>query len=486
LSELRRALAQRAKRMLSAQRQDLSISEETIVSNSDKGNGKRITRRRFVESSIVATSVMGLAPAISVARPGRSILGANDSVGIGFIGAGIRGNILMERTKPINGTRIIEVADVYKGHIDRARELFGEQLRASNDYKNLLANKDIDAVVIAVPDHLHKITTLDALAAGKDVYLEKPMTYRWQDGAVIAAAAKKHGRILQVGSQYQSMPANEKAIEMIRGGKLGKITLIDGRIHRNTGTGAWYYPIPPDASPETIDWKRFIGPAPWREFDAKRFFQWRLYWDYSGGLPTDLFVHLVTATHTLMGAEMPNRVIAQGGIYNWKKDREVPDQMSAIVEYPEGFVLTLTSTANNNHPYPLLTIMGTEGTLEYYGTRLVYHPEPILENFTYSTRSWPEATVKKFAELNDLDPKSLRPNATTNLTPGKPEEIRTPGAESTVAHLTKFYDSVRTRKEPVENAVMGSYCATVGHMVNISYKNHKEVRWDSRRQMVVV
>lgn len=445
-----------------------------------------ISRRKFLRQSVISATAMSLAPSLSLARPGRSILGANDSIGVGHIGVGIRGTILMQRTKPIPETRLIEAADLYDGHLERAKEVADGPLRIGKDYRRLLENREIQAVLIAVPDHWHKAMALEALAAGKDVYLEKPMTYRWEDGGLITAAAKKHGRILQVGSQYQSMPANEQALEIIKSGKLGKITLIDGRIHRNTGTGAWYYPIPPDSSPQTIDWKRFVGVAPWHEFDARRFFQWRLFWDYSGGLPTDLFVHLVTATHTLMDVEMPSRVTAIGGTYHWKKNREVPDQMSAIVEYPEGFTLTLTATANNGHDYPLLTIMGTEGTLEYHGNRLVYHPEPVLEDFRYSTDSWTAATKQKFAELNDLDLASMQPKATVNLTAGNPEKIKSSGPEATGAHLARFYESVRSRKEPVENGVMGNYCATVGHMVNLSYKHRGEVRWDSKKQRVTL
>lgn len=446
----------------------------------------RLSRRKFIERTALTAGALGLTPALSLGRPGHSVLSANGSIGVGFIGVGIRGEILMRRTQPLEGLRLLAVADLYDGHFERAKELLGSSLQTSRDYKQLLDNKEINAVVIAVPDHWHKQIALDALAAGKDVYLEKPMTYRWEDGPVITAAAQRYKRVLQVGSQYQSMPSNERASEIIRSGRLGKITLIDGRVHRNTGTGAWYYPIPPDASPQTIDWKRFIGSAPWHEFDARRFFQWRLYRDYSGGLPTDLFVHLITATHTLTGVRMASRVVALGGIYHWKDRREVPDQMSAIVEYPEGFTLTLTATANNNHRAPILTIHGTEGTLEYYDDRLVLHPEPVLEDFTYSTNSWPAATKQKFAELNDLDPASMRPNATAKLKRPKPEEIETPGTESTQAHLAKFFECVRTRREPVENGEMGSYCATIGHMVNLSNQAHREARWDAARQKVII
>ena len=346
-----------------------------------------LTRRDFFRVSgagaLAATAAAGSASALSAQAPaGPTTSSAADAVGVGFIGVGIRGEILMRTTMAIQGTRIVAAADAYDGHFDRIKELAGPSVSTGRDYRRVLDNPDVQAVVIAVPDHWHVPMALDAMAAGKDVYIEKPMTHRWEEGASLITAARAKKRILQVGSQWDSMPANAQAIEIIKSGKLGKITLIDGRIHRNTPTGAWYYPVPPDASPETIDWDRFIGKATKVPFDAARFFQWRLYWDYSGGLPTDLFVHLITGTHTVMGVnDMPARVIGSGGIFNYPK-REVPDQMTAIVEYPNQFTLTLTSTADNGHNFPPLLIMGTEGSLEYYGTRLVYHSEPILENYT--------------------------------------------------------------------------------------------------------
>ena len=231
-------------------------------------------------------------------------------------------------------------------------------------------------MVIATPDHWHLKMTQEALAAGKHVYIEKPMTHRWEDGEAFIAAVEKSGKVLQVGSQYMSMGAAQKAADFIKSGRLGQVTLVEGRFHRNTATGAWYYPIPPDASPTTVDFKSFLGAAPPREFDLRRFFQWRLFWDYSGGLPTDLFVHIVTATHQLMGVQEPESVFTFGDIYHWKNYREVPDQMTSMVRYPEGFVLRLSSTASNGHPGPLLTIYGSEGTLEYSGGSFKYYYEP--------------------------------------------------------------------------------------------------------------
>jgi predicted dehydrogenase len=442
------------------------------------------TRRDFLRASgagALAATAAGSASARAAQAP---VSSAADSVGVGFIGVGIRGEILMRTTTAIQGARIVAAADAYDGHFDRIKELAGPSIATGRDYRKVLDNPDVQAVVIAVPDHWHVPMALDAMAAGKDVYLEKPMTHRWEEGASLIAAASAKKRILQVGSQWDSMPANEQAIEIIKSGKLGKITLIDGRIHRNTPTGAWYYPVPPDASPETIDWDRFIGKAPKVPFDAARFFQWRLYWDYSGGLPTDLFVHLITGTHTVMGVtEMPARVIGSGGIFNYPK-REVPDQMTAIVEYPNRFTLTLTSTANNGHNFPPLLIMGTEGSLEYYGTRLVYHSEPILENYTYSTNHFSKAAKAKFAELHDIDPESMRPRATSSMKRPEPQEIQTPGTESTQRHLEKFFECVRTRTEPTENAAAGHRFATVGHMVNVSYRAQKPAKWNASKQAV--
>jgi predicted dehydrogenase len=451
---------------------------------SHRPGAPRWSRRSFLTHSAAAGAVAASAPwATLAARPRAG--GANDAVGVGVIGAGIRGEILVRATQAVGGTRIVDVCDLYDGHLDKARELTGGAARVQKDYQRVLENRDVDAVLIVTPDHWHSQMALEAMAAGKDVFIEKPMTHRWEEGPAIIEAAARHDRIAQVGSQYESMPANARAIELIRSGALGQVTMISGHIHRNTAAGAWYYPIPPDASPATVDWRRFVGPAPWHEFDPARFFQWRLFWDYSGGLPTDLFVHLITATHTLMDVRMPSRVVGIGGIYRWK-GREVPDQMSAIVEYDEGFTLTLSATANNAHSLPLLRIMGTEGTLEYFGNRLVLHREPVIENYTYATNRWTDELKRSYAERHDLDPATMRPRATAALTKPAPEAIETPGPDSTEEHLRRFYDSVRTRRQPTQDARMGHQCATVGHMVNLSHRQQAEARWDTASQRVVV
>ena len=443
-----------------------------------------MNRRQFLQKT---TLLAAAASAVGTAKKASAQI--NNSAGVsikpvrlGFIGAGIRGTLLMEAAAGIAGAQIAAVADCYKGHLDRAQDLVSPAPSVTGDYTAILSRADIDAVVIATPDHWHLKMTQDALVAGKHVYIEKPMTHSWEEGEAFIAAADRSGKILQVGSQYMSMGCARKAAEFIRSGRLGQVTLVDGRIHRNSATGAWYYPVPPDASPATVDFKRFLGSAPARDFDLRRFFQWRLYWDYSGGLPTDLFVHLVTATHQLMGVQQPDSVFTFGDIYHWKNYREVPDQMTSMVRYPDGFVLRLSSTASNGHPGPLLTFYGSEGTLEYDGGSFKFFQEPRSENFDYSTHSWPKATTARFKELMNLND---RLSPLDGPETADPVEYRSPNDEdSTRAHMRDWIEAIRTGGKPIEDARFGHHAALVGHMCNLSYKAGKPVRWNGTTRQV--
>jgi predicted dehydrogenase len=444
----------------------------------------KVNRRQFLEKSgLIAAAASAASARLASGQVNNAAAVTLKPVRLGFIGVGIRGTLLMEAAAGIAGVELKAAADCYKGHLDRAQEAFTSALGVTGDYKELLARADVDAVVIATPDHWHLKMTEDALAAGKHVYVEKPMTHRWEEGEAFIAAAEKSGKVVQVGSQYMSMGCAKQASDFIKSGRLGQVTLVEGRFHRNTATGAWYYPIPPDASPTTVDWKGFLGAAQPHDFDLRRFFQWRLFWDYSGGLPTDLFVHLVTATHQLMGVQEPESVFSFGDIYHWKNYREVPDQMTSMVKYPEGFVLRLSSTASNGHPGPILTVYGSEGTLEYTGGSFKHYYEPRTENFGYSTRSWPKATTAKFKELMALG---------DNLAPldgpatADPVEYKSNDEDSTRAHVRNWIEAIRTGGKPVEDVRFGHHAALVGHMCNLSYKAGKPVRWNKATRKVEV
>ncbi|HVO12603.1 MAG TPA: Gfo/Idh/MocA family oxidoreductase [Vicinamibacteria bacterium] len=446
-------------------------------------SGDSMSRRSFLEKSALVAGAAAIA--------GEAGAQVNDAAGLvakpvrlGFLGAGIRGTLLMEAAAGIHGVEIVAVADCYKGHLVRAGELISPAPATTGDYRQVLSRPDIDAVVIAVPDHWHLKMTQEALAAGKHVYIEKPMTHSWEEGEAFIAAVEKSGKLAQVGSQYMSMGCARTAADLIRSGRLGQVTLVEGRIHRNSSAGAWYYPIPPDASPSTVDFTSFLGPAPARDFDLRRFFQWRLFWDYSGGLPTDLFVHLITATHQLMGVQEPESVVAFGGVYHWKNYREVPDQMAAMVRYPEGFVLKLTSTAENGHPGPALTFYGSEGTMEYDGGSMKVFTEPRAEGFEYSTHSWPKATTEQFRELMNLDAE-LRP--LDGPATAAPLEWKSNDEDSTRAHVRNWVEAIRGDGRNIEDVRFGHHAALVGHMCNLSHKaGGKTIRWNRQTRRVEV
>src|SRR6266700_3918766 len=310
-----------------------------------------MTRRRFIHSSAALTG----AAQIAKSSP-------NGKITVGMIGTGARSQELMQVILKLpQEAEIVGVVDAYKGRVERALDRTGGRAKAYPNYHELLAEKSIDAVVVATPDHWHRRIILDAIAAGKDVYSEKPMTYRCSEGVEIIQAARKAGRIVQVGSQGVSSDSDRKAKDLILSGKLGKVTMVRAFYNRNTASGAWIYPIPPDASPQTVNWEMFLGPAPKRSVDYARFFRWRCYRDYSGGIATDLFVHLVTSIHFMMNAKMPANFVAMGQLYRWKESRDVPDTVNAILEYPEGFTANLSSTFNNQ--------LSSEGGFQILGTK---------------------------------------------------------------------------------------------------------------------
>jgi predicted dehydrogenase len=270
--------------------------------------------------------------------------GANDQIGFGFIGTGVRGSELLGEFKDIAGVRPLIVADLYDDYLERAKEQTNGTIETTKEYRAVLDRKDVDAVVIAAPDHWHKHMVLDALAAGKNVYIEKPMTWSIDEGEEIIAAVKRTGRLLQVGSQGKTSMLTVKAREIVKSGALGKVNMVRMANHRNNPQGAWVYPIPPDASPRTIAWEKFHGSAPEKDFDPKIFFRWRCWWDYSGGVATDLFVHLLTWLHEVMDVRGPKSVVSQGGIYRWNDGRNVPDVMNSVYDY-DGWVACLSGRA---------------------------------------------------------------------------------------------------------------------------------------------
>ena len=444
----------------------------------------RMNRREFMQRSAFGSAAIGMALNDTEGSPLDSAtpVPASERTAVGMIGVGARAQELLSAVLTLPEAEVVAICDAYTGRLERTLERTKRRPKVCKDYRELLADKSIDTVIIATPDHWHATIAVDAVRAGKDVYIEKPLTYTVDEGNTIIAEVKKSGRILQVGSQGMSSRIQQKAREIIASGKLGQITIIRAFYNRNTASGAWIYPIPPDASPETVNWDMFIGPAPKRPVDYARFFRWRCYHDYSGGIATDLFVHLVTSIHYMMNVKMPNNVMAMGELYRWKESREVPDTMNAILEY-DGFVANLSSTFNNQMSSEGgFQILGTKGSL-VIGSSLIFYPEIVNEDNRWIVDSWP--TAMENAYFND--PKVRREEIPSSQEPqviAGEEQYREIGLDPTVLHMRSFFASVKTRKTPSEDALIGHRAASCAHLINKSARERRMLSWDFGRENI--
>ncbi len=395
-----------------------------------------------------------------------------DRITVGMIATGSRSHELLEAIKQVEGTEITAVCDAYKGRMERAVERTASRARAYSDYREILADTSIDAVTIGTPDHWHKQMVVEALEAGKDVYCEKPLTYTIDEGLEIAAVAEKTGKILQVGSQGVSGDNQKTLRRWIQSGKLGKVTMIRAAYNRNSKGGAWIYPIPPDASPETVDWDAFLGPAQKRDFDLDRFFRWRCYKDYSGGIATDLFVHACNTIHFVMDAVMPAEVFAMGDLYRWTESRDVPDTLNAVLRYREGFTVNLSSTFNStaSNSY-VFEVLGTEGTASLGFTGLTFHPDPGYDNNSWIVSAWPSRLEAEYYRT----PAGVAERRRLTV---KEEIYSSSGPPSTVAHFQDFFSAVRNRGAVVEDAWVGHHAASCAHLINASVATGSIARWD--------
>jgi predicted dehydrogenase len=282
---------------------------------------------------------------------------------------------------------------------------------------------------------------------------------------------------LQVGSQGISSQTQRKAKEFIQSGKLGRVTVIQANYNRNSASGAWIYPIPPDASPQTVNWEMFQGPASKHPFSLERFFRWRCYQEYSGGIATDLFVHLCTTIHYLMDAQMPARVAAMGQLYRWKDSRDVPDTLYGVLEYPEGFTVSLGSTFNNQlSSESSFQILGTEGSLLIGYDSFKFIPERTRENNRWITNAWPQHLEDQYNR--DLQARHQASAAPSPSPQNGTVEFKDTGREATELHFESFFQSVRMRTPTVEDVWMGHRAASCAHLINDSVRRGQFVEWD--------
>jgi predicted dehydrogenase len=402
---------------------------------------------------------------------------ANDHIQIALIGAGIQGQGDTKVALQVPGVKLIAVADCYDGRLAHSKELWGSDIFTTRDYREILARKDIDAVIIATPDHWHKQASIDAMNAGKDVYCEKPMIHLYADGPEMIETARTTNRIIQIGSQRVSSKIYAKAKELLAAGAIGQLNMVTARWDRNSSIGAWNYTVPLDASTETCDWPRFLGTAPKIPFSAEQFFQWRKWKAYGSGVAGDLFVHLFSGTHFITGAHGPTRAMATGGLRFWKDGRDVPDVMLGLFDYQEGFNLSLrVNFVDGGEESEGLIFTGSEGTMEIAGNTVSISRAPRQKEPGYTVGTFTDAMQKQILEAYRQKYPLTHPAGEPPV--GYEKYVAPPGYSDSYDHFNNFFEAVRTRKPVVEDAVFGYRAAGAALLGNLSIERGAIVHWD--------
>jgi predicted dehydrogenase len=401
----------------------------------------------------------------------------NDNIQLALIGAGIQGQGDTRTAIQVPGVKLVAVADCYDGRLAHSKELWGNDLFTTRDYREILARKDVDAVLIATPDHWHKQAAVDALHAGKDVYLEKPMIHLYSDGPEIIEATRSTKRILQVGSQRVSSIVYAKAKELLASGIIGKLNMVTARWDRNSSIGAWNYSIPLDASTETCDWPRFLGTAPKIPWNAEHFFQWRKWKAYGSGVAGDLFVHLFSGTHFITGSNGPTRAMATGGLRFWKDGRDANDVLLALFDYPEGFNLSLrVNFVDGGEESEGFLFTGSEGLMEIAGNTVTVSRTPLATEPGYTVSTFTDAMQKQYVE-------QYRQKYPLKHPEGPPAQlvekfVAPTGYSDSYDHFHNFFNAVRTRQPVVEDPTFGFRAAGAALLGNLSVERNSVIHWN--------
>lgn len=388
-----------------------------------------LSRRTFLRGAVA--SGIGLAAA-NYAR----ILGANDRLQLGVIGTGIRGQDVLRAFLKDPAVVAVAMCDAYDENFEKARALVSNQVRRYRDHRALLDDREVDCVLIATPDHWHARQAIDACQAGKDIYIEKPLTFDIDEGRRVVRAAREHRRIVQVGLQQRSGKHYLEAKRLyFDTRKLGKVTMVRTWWHGNS-----FHLRKPDftAQPPGLDWRMFLGPRPYRPFNAHQFYNWRAYLDFGGGMITDLFTHWIDVVHWFMGEDMPSAAVAAGGIYHYRDGRTAPDTINVLLEYPGGWTATFEGTLAPGARGASIEFIGTEGRLEI--SRGGY-------TFVSAERNAPPVTVKAEGDM-------------------------------TVDHVRDFLEAVRARRAPSSEVLDGHRSTQASLLGKIAYLKRERVTFN--------
>lgn len=397
----------------------------------------------------------------------------SEVVRFGIIGVGTEGSALLRTAMTLPGLECVAASDLYDGRHTLAKEIAGAAVRTTRRYHEILDDKNIQAVIVAVPDFWHKQVVVDALAAGKDVYCEKPMSHSIKEGEQMVEAVKKSGgKFVQVGSQRVSSVIFGKARELVSSGAIGDLMQVELQLGRNSPDGAWEYPPPLDLSPANLDWETWQKDVPKKPFNPDIFARWRCWHEYGTGMAGDLMVHLVSGMQFVTGINaVPDQATTVAGIYRWKDGRNMPDVQSTVLRYgkvPVNVRLTLATET------PEVTrILGTHGVVEISKSSVTHIPQLGIDTSpSYYSQSFPAAMRAEYdREWHAKNDPILAKHPLAKAT-----VWRGPSWDNLGPHLSNFFNAVRTRQPVVEDVVFGHNAAAACHMANASYFEGKTIR----------
>jgi predicted dehydrogenase len=411
---------------------------------------KKIDRRDFIgKSALTAAAVM--------AYPPSRVLGANERIRVGMIGVGGRGSELLHQVVALpQQAEVVAIADVYSGRHDQVKQVV-PNAKTMFDHRELLDMKDIDAVIVASPLHCHERHFVDTLAAGKDLYCEKTMTWSMGEAEQCLAAAKKSKQVVQIGTQWASFGSVQDARKWIAGGLVGKIAQIDMWMGRNTkhGKGQWVRPVPADCTASNVRWNAFLNGRKNRPFDPFKFINWRLYWEFSGGNITENMIHQVSWIMAVLDLPIPTAAYMSGGVFSEKDGREVPDTISVTMDFPNDLVVTWQSRFNNSYFGLGQRLLGSDGAIEY----------------TAGANDMVRGT-EHHSGVRYIPEKVNRPDGAA-LTGDTPD----------TNHMANFFDCCHSRKTPNASVELGYKSAMVAHMANVAYRHQQRVTEQSARML---
>lgn len=421
-----------------------------------------MNRRDFAKTASVAT-----ATALSAGR----VMGANDRVRVGFIGLGNRGDQVLSAFLTHKDCEVAAVCDIYQPYVDFAAKKIGGNPTQFKNYQEMLAKKDLDAVVIVTPDHWHALMSVEACAAGKDVYVEKPLSVCVAEGRAMVKAAREHKRIVQCGIQRTSSAMCQEAAEKIRSGAIGKVTVVRAFHVQNEWPKGIGNPPDGEKEPEGFDWEKWVGPAPMRKYNKNRsFYRFRWFYDYSGGQLTNFGVHYLTQIHASLGVDTPLSVVALGGKFANFDNREVPDTMEVLWHYPNDTLVTFSQFNATGAPPAAkpceIEFRGTKGTMYFRTNGYEIVPEIITQN--------------EFAARTPLD-RNLEKGWRTGAKP-EIEAVKVDGKILDADHARNFLDCVKSRKAPTCDVEFGHRCTSAALIANIAHRSKAYLEWDAKAE----